>query len=56
VLSNPETKGIFDKYGEYGLKNGVSNHTGQKTGSYTFLGNSEEIFEAYFGNSKNIDG
>lgn len=38
------------------MKNGVTNHLGEKTGSYTFLGNSEEIFEAYFGDSKVIDG
>jgi DnaJ homolog subfamily B member 13 len=48
VLSNPELKGLFDKYGEYGLKNGVTNHLGQKVGGYIFLGNSEEIYDAFF--------
>lgn len=48
VLSNPELKGIFDKYGEYGLKNGVKNHLGQEIGGYIFLGNSEEIYDAFF--------
>lgn len=56
VLSNPEYKGIFDKYGEFGLKQGIKNHQGLTIGGYTYLGNAEEIFEAYFCNSKNIDG
>ena len=56
VLSNPEYKGIFDKYGEYGLKEGIKNQQGQMIGGYTYLGNSEEIFEGYFGDSSNIDG
>ena len=38
------------------MKQGVTNHLGQQIGGYTFLGNSEEIFEAYFGDSKVIDG
>jgi len=56
VLSNPEYKGIFDKYGEYGLKQGIKDHQGQKIGGYTYLGNAEEIFESYFGDSSIIDG
>jgi DnaJ family protein B protein 4 len=48
VLSNPELKGVFDKYGEFGLKNGVTDHEGKKMGGYIFLGNSEEIFENFF--------
>jgi DnaJ-class molecular chaperone len=45
-----ELRGVFDKYGEYGLKNGVTNHKGQKIGGYMFLGNSDQIFEAFFNN------
>ena len=55
VLSNEEHKGIFDKYGEYGLKNGITNHLGQHIGGYIFLGNSEEIYEAYFEDEKALD-
>jgi len=28
VLSNPERRGIYDKYGSYGLYNGVTNEQG----------------------------
>ena len=49
VLSNQELRGVFDKHGEYGLKNGVTNHLGQTIGGYTFLFNSEEIFDTFFG-------
>ena len=48
VLSNLEHKAVFDKYGEYGLKNGVKNDKGETVGGYIFLGNSDEIFEAFF--------
>ncbi len=41
VLSNPERKAIFDLYGEYGLKNGVTNHLGEKIGGYIYLGNDD---------------
>lgn len=36
VLSDPEKKAIFDMYGEYGLKNGVTNSQGQTVGGYMF--------------------
>lgn len=49
VLSDPEKKAIFDLHGEYGLKNGVTNSAGQMIGGYMFMGNSEEIFESFFG-------
>ena len=55
MLSNLEYRGIFDKYGEYGLKNGVTNHKGEKIGGYMFLGNSEEIYEQYFGKTTPMD-
>ena len=48
VLSDPKRKGIFDKYGEYGLKNGVTDEFGNKFEGYTFLGNSEEIHDKFF--------
>ena len=48
VLSDPEKKAIFDLYGEYGLKNGVTNSKGQKVGGYMFMGESFEIFEQFF--------
>ena len=48
VLSNHERKAIFDKYGEYGLKNGVTSNEGKQIKSYTYLGNSMEIFNHYF--------
>lgn len=53
VLSDGRLKSTFDMHGEDGLKNGVGKRKGGKTiGSYTYQGNSIEIFEAFFG-SKN---
>ena len=51
VLSNLEYRGIFDKYGEYGLKNqsGVTDYTGKRVGGYIFMENAEEIYERFFG-------
>ena len=38
-------------FGQDGLKNGVTNPTdGNHSGTYCYLGNSIEIFEAFFGN------
>ena len=48
VLSDPEKKAIFDLYGEYGLKNGVTNSKGQMVGGYMYMGESFEIFEQFF--------
>ena len=50
-MSDPEKKAIFDLHGEYGLKNGVTNSQGQRIGGYMFMGNSEEIFEGFFGST-----
>lgn len=55
VLSNPEHKATYDRYGYEGLKNGVpqkrSQHTKVQSG-YVFSGNSMDIFQSFFG-SKN---
>ena len=53
VLSKPERKAIFDKYGVTGLKNGVPNPKKPKVtiGAYTFSGNCFQIFEQFFGQS-----
>lgn len=47
-MSDPKKKGVYDKYGEYGLKNGVTDEFGNRFEGYTFLGNSEEIHDTYF--------
>jgi DnaJ family protein B protein 13 len=44
-----ERKGWFDKYGEYGLKEGVPGPNGNIIGGYRYGGNSFEIFEKVFG-------
>ena len=49
VLSNPELKAIYDRYGEDLLKNGVPDKKLGFKGGYTFLGNTHEIFERFFG-------
>jgi DnaJ homolog subfamily B member 13 len=57
-----ERKALFDKYGEYGLKEGIPNAKGCKikqdcndtveiVGGYRFGGNSYEIFDKFFGSS-----
>ena len=50
VLSSPQLKAVYDKFGSSGLKNGI---VGEKKGDgfsgYTYLGNSMEIFEKFFG-------
>jgi hypothetical protein len=55
-----ETKSWFDKFGEYGLKEGIQGPDGssklnislklsiEKIGGYRFGGNSYEIFENFF--------
>lgn len=49
VLSNEKRKAIFDIYGEFGLKNGITDQNGKKTETYVYLGNSDEISSAFFG-------
>jgi len=49
VLSNVELKAIYDKYGEYGLKEGIILPDGSKCGGgYFRQKSSNEIFEAEF--------
>ena len=51
VLSTPELKEIFDKYGEELMKTGIPDRKlGFKAG-YMFQGNSLDIFEKFFGTS-----
>jgi DnaJ-class molecular chaperone len=44
-----ERKSWFDKYGEYGLKEGVPGPQGGTVGGYRYAGNSFEIFDRFFG-------
>ena len=41
VLSHSERKALFDKYGEYGLKNGITGPNGEYIRGYMYLGNAE---------------
>ena len=49
VLSNEETKKVFDQYGEEILKEGAPTAKGTLKGGYSFHGNSLEVFRQFFG-------
>ena len=52
VLSNPKFKSEYDQHGENGLKNGTTRKkNGKVVGSYSFSGNSLDIFQGFFGNA-----
>ena len=48
VLSDPLMKRVYDKYGEYSLKNGVPKGM-DKFAGYTNSGNHYKVFEDFFG-------
>ena len=50
VLSDPLMKRVYDKYGEFMLKNGVSKGTDKFPG-YVNKGNHFKVFERFFGSS-----
>lgn len=50
VLSNPLMKRIYDKYGDYSLKNGVQKGVDKFPG-YCNTGNHFQVFQAFFGSS-----
>lgn len=49
VLSTPELKQIYDKYGEELMKAGVPDKKYGFKAGYQFQGNSYDIFEKFFG-------
>lgn len=49
VLSTPELKDAYDKYGEELMKTGVPDKKYVFKAGYKFQGNSFEIFEKFFG-------
>ena len=51
VLSTPELKEIYDKYGEELMKSGVPDRKFGFKAGYKFQGNSFEIFEKFFGST-----
>ena len=50
VLSNETTKNIYDKYGDYSLKNGIPDGPEAYMG-YLFGGKPYKIFENFFGSA-----
>ena len=50
VLSNPLMKRIYDKYGDYSLKNGIQKGV-DKFAGYCNTGNHFQVFKAFFGSS-----
>uniref|UniRef100_A0A7S3KQF2 J domain-containing protein n=1 Tax=Euplotes crassus TaxID=5936 RepID=A0A7S3KQF2_EUPCR len=51
VLSNPETKIIYDQYGEKLLKEGIPTPKDGLKGGYAFHGDYLEVFRSFFGTS-----
>lgn len=49
VLCDPIKKGIYDIYGQEGLKNGIIDKHGNIKGGYKYMGNGHEIFEKFMG-------
>ncbi|XP_049746186.1 dnaJ homolog subfamily B member 13 isoform X2 [Elephas maximus indicus] len=52
VLSDPVKRGIYDKFGEEGLKGGIPVEFGSQTPwttGYVFHGNPEKVFHEFFG-------
>ncbi|KAM5318750.1 dnaJ homolog subfamily B member 13 isoform 2-T2 [Glossophaga mutica] len=52
VLSDPVKRGIYDKFGEEGLKGGIPLEFGSQipwTTGYVFHGNPEKVFHEFFG-------
>uniref|UniRef100_A0A452ENY4 DnaJ heat shock protein family (Hsp40) member B13 n=1 Tax=Capra hircus TaxID=9925 RepID=A0A452ENY4_CAPHI len=52
VLSDPVKRGIYDKFGEEGLKGGIPLEFGSQTPwttGYVFHGNPEKVFHEFFG-------
>jgi DnaJ family protein B protein 13 len=48
VLSNPITRGFYDLYGEFGLKNGGAEESNAFTGGYRFSGDPHRVYATFF--------
>ena len=53
-----KTRAVYDQYGANGLKHGVAPREGYEgyDGGYEFHGNSEEIFNEFFGGKNPFSG
>ena len=51
VLSDPKYRSCYDKFGEFQLKEGITNENGGFIGGYRYIGNAFEIFEKFFGSA-----
>jgi len=51
VLSKPNTRAVYDQFGEEGLKSGVptTDTVGGFSGGYVFHGNPDKVFREFFG-------
>ncbi|CAH8669386.1 unnamed protein product [Schistosoma rodhaini] len=56
VLSDPKKRGIYDKYGEEGLKGGPTSSEGGQGYTYTFHGDPRETFRMFFGTDDPFSG
>jgi len=51
VLSDPRKRAIYEQWGEKGLKEGVSNGQGGRTGGWQFTQAPEDVYTEFFGTS-----
>jgi DnaJ-class molecular chaperone len=51
VLSNPDTRALFDQFGEVGLKSGIPLVTGSSSSPYKFTQDPEQLFLEQFGHN-----
>ena len=55
VLSDPRKRGVYDMYGEFGLKNGVPGDYSSTVGQYWFFGEPDRVYQKFFASCGSLD-